>query len=227
MPSFEVVDLGLRTWAEAWDTQQDYVARRKRNLAPDTVLFVEHPHTITLGRNAELRHILAPPERLAELGVAVHEANRGGDVTYHGPGQIVAYPVFDLTGWKKDVRAYVRGLEQAVIHTLAEYGITAHTREGKETGVYVQAPGDAMPAKVCALGVHISRWVTSHGFALNLSTDLRYFQHIVPCGLALPVTSMEALGVKASRAEVTVKLTRQLSEIFVFEPQLELQETLP
>jgi lipoyl(octanoyl) transferase len=225
MPSFAVVDLGLRSWAEAWEIQQDFVARRKAGTVGNTLLLVEHPHTITLGRNAELAHILATPERLSALGIAVHEANRGGDVTYHGPGQIVGYPIFDLSHWRKDVRAYVQGLERAIIAALAEFGIAAHTRDGKETGVYVQAP-DGIPAKVCALGVHISRWVTSHGFALNVSTDLAYFQHIVPCGLTLPVTSLRQLGVSATRAEVTAALVRHLSEVFVFEPQLELQETL-
>lgn len=213
MPNLEVVDLGLLSWEKAWSIQQDLVERRKAGSAPDTLLFVEHSHVLTLGRNASEANILASREALAALGVTIHEANRGGDVTYHGPGQLVGYPIFDLTDWNKDVRAYVRAIEQAVIRTLAGFNIAAHTRDGKETGVYVSLPSGE-PAKICALGVHISRWVTSHGFALNIDTDLGYFQHIVPCGLTLPVTSMRALGVHASRAEVMGVLTRHIAELF-------------
>ncbi|WP_031500391.1 lipoyl(octanoyl) transferase LipB [Bryobacter aggregatus] len=229
MPDFDVIDLGPLPWAEAWSIQQSYVEKRKAGLVPDTLLFVEHPHVITLGRNASESNILAGRDQLARLGIEVHEANRGGDVTYHGPGQLVGYPIFELTRWKKDVRAYVQGVEQAVIRTLAGFGIEAHTRTGKETGVYVQQAGLA-PAKICALGVHISRWVTSHGFALNINTDLRYFQYIVPCGLTLPVTSMEALGVTVQREEVMRVLSRHLAEIFhhEFTDSIEnLQEMLP
>jgi len=213
MPKFEVIDLGRRTWAEAWAVQQDFVEKRKAGLVPDTLLFVEHAHVITLGRNASLEHILASPEELERLGVAVHEANRGGDVTYHGPGQLVGYLIFDLKDWKQDVRAYVQALEAAIMASLAEFGISTHTREGKEVGVWVTI-ADGAPAKICALGVHISRWVTSHGFALNISPELSYFQKIVPCGLHLPVTSMAALGVNASRADVMECLTRHLTEVF-------------
>ena len=213
MPKLDVVDLGLRPWGEAWSIQRDLVERRKAGLVPDTLLFVEHPHVITMGRNSSESNILASRDTLARLGVAIHEANRGGDVTYHGPGQLVGYPIFDLTGWNKDVRAYVQAIEQAVIRTLAGFDIVAHTRDGKETGVYVMLP-NGKPAKICALGVHISRWVTSHGFALNIDTDLGYFQHIVPCGLMLPVTSMRALGASATRHEVIGVLTRHIAEIF-------------
>lgn len=213
MPDFAVIDLGRLHWAEAWSIQQDYVEKRKADLVPDTLLFVEHPHVITLGRNASESNILASRELLAKLGVAIHEANRGGDVTYHGPGQLVGYPIFDLTAWKKDVRAYVQAIEQAIIRTLAGFGITAHTRDGKETGVYV-TNADQSSAKICALGIHISRWVSSHGFALNLNPDLHYFQHIVPCGLTLPVTSMSELGVVADREEVMRLIARHLAEIF-------------
>jgi lipoyl(octanoyl) transferase len=213
MPNFEVIDLGRRSWAEAWAVQQEFVEKRKAGLVPDTLLFVEHPHVFTLGRNASIEHILAAPEELARFRIAVHEANRGGDVTYHGPGQLVGYPIFDLKDWKQDVRAYVQGLEAAVMGALAEYGIRTHTREGKEVGIWVTLP-DGAPAKICALGVHISRWVTSHGFALNINPDLSYFQKIVPCGLTLPVTSMEALGVNAARAGVMECVTRHLTKVF-------------
>lgn len=216
MPDFEVVDLGRLDWAAAWSMQEEFVQKRKQGLVPDTLFYVEHPPVITLGRNASASNILARPEYLAQAGIAVHEANRGGDVTFHGPGQLVGYPIFDLTNWKKDVRAYVLGLEEAILRTLSDFGIQAHTRSGKETGVYVETPSG--PAKICALGVHISRWVTCHGFALNIDTDLRYFQHIVPCGLSLPVTSMQQQGCGASRAQVQAALTQRLAEIFSFNP---------
>lgn len=232
MPNWEVIDLGRRDWAETWLKQRELVEQRKAGLVPDTLLFVEHPPVITLGRNSDERHILAPLAQLERLGIAVHETNRGGDVTFHGPGQIVGYPIFDLTGWKKDVRAYVRGLEQAIVGTLDDFGISAHTRDGKETGVYVADPGGGLPRKICALGVHISRWVTSHGFALNVSTDLEYFRYIVPCGLSLPVTSMAELGVAAGREEVMRAIVRHMAGIFghelpiQFQSEPELQETL-
>ena len=229
MPNLDVVDLGHLPWESAWSIQQEYVEKRKAGHCPDTLLFVEHPHVITLGRNARQSNILASPERLQQLGITVHEANRGGDVTYHGPGQLVAYPIFDLSIWKKDVRAFVQAIETAIIRTLAGYGIQAHTRDGKETGVYVTQP-NGTPAKICAIGIHISRWVSSHGFALNLNPDLRYFQHIVPCGLTLPVTSMAELGVTAERQELLRLVARHLAEIFnhEFTSSIEhLQETHP
>lgn len=214
-PSFDVVDWGRLGWEEAWQRQQAHVGLRKQSLGRDTLFFVEHDPVITLGRNAELRNILASPEALAQRGISVAEANRGGDVTFHGPGQLVGYPIFDLHGWKKDVRAYVETLERGIVAALAEFGVEAHTRSGKETGVYVENAQGA-PAKICALGVHISRWVTCHGFALNIDTDLRFFETIVPCGLSLPVTSLAALGVKATRAEVQDAVVRQLAGLFHF-----------
>ncbi len=229
MPNLDVVDLGLLPWEQAWSIQQEYVDKRKAGQSPDTLLFVEHPHVITLGRNAEDSNILAAPDRLKELGITVHEANRGGDVTYHGPGQLVGYPIFDLAIWKKDVRAFVQAIEAAIIRTLAGFRIEAHTRDGKETGVYVRQP-NGTPAKICAIGIHISRWVSSHGFALNLNPDLRYFQYIVPCGLTLPVTSMAELGVNAERQEVMRLVARHLADIFnhEFTSSIEhLQETHP
>ena len=231
MPKLDVVDLGRLSWAESWSIQRDYVEKRKAGLVPDTLLFVEHPHVITLGRNASESNILAGRDFLEKLGVAIHEADRGGDVTYHGPGQLVGYPIFDLAPWKKDVRAYVQAIGQSVIRTLAGFGIAAHTRGGKETGVYVEN-ADRTAAKICAVGIHISRWVSSHGFALNMNPDLRYFQYIVPCGLTLPVTSMAELGVAADRVEVMRLIARHLAEIFNhdFSTSIEhllLEETLP
>jgi len=212
MSSFQVRDLGRTGYAEAFELQQRLVDQRKRGEVPNQLLFVEHPHVITLGRNGHMEHLLAGEDVLRGAGIEFHETDRGGDITYHGPGQIVGYPIFDLREWKRDVGKYVRAMEQAIIDTLAEFGIDAGRLE-KATGVWVGT------AKIAAIGVHISRWVTSHGFALNVSTDLRYFQYIVPCGLSKPVTSMRALGCEASREDVQSALARQFAAHFDLEVQ--------
>jgi lipoyl(octanoyl) transferase len=186
------------------------VERRKRGEIADQLLFVEHPHVITMGRNARPENVLAVPELLSRAGVAYHETNRGGDVTYHGPGQIVGYPILDLREWKRDVVAYVRGIEQVIIDALAGFGIAAGRLAGA-TGVWVD------DAKIAAIGVHISRWVTSHGFALNVDTDLSYFRYIVPCGLTKPVTSMRAVGSNAAREEVMEALAAAFGRQFEVE----------
>jgi lipoyl(octanoyl) transferase len=182
---------------------------------------VEHPHVITMGRNGHLENLLASDDVLSRAGISFHHTDRGGDVTYHGPGQIVGYPIFDLREWKRDVVAYVRVVEQVIIDTLEQFGIEAGRVTGA-TGVWVDGK------KVAAIGVHLSRWVTSHGFALNHATDLSYFQYIVPCGLTMPVTSMRELGSKASRGEVTAALARHFAEQFnlaIHQP-VELTETI-
>jgi lipoyl(octanoyl) transferase len=162
---------------------------------------------ITLGRNGHMENLLASGEILARSGIAFYPTDRGGDVTYHGPGQLVGYPILDLREWKRDVGAYVRGIEQAIIDTLADYGIAAG-RIPKLTGVWV---GER---KIAAIGVHLSRWVTSHGFALNVNTDLNYFQYIVPCGLTKPVTSMRQLGVSTTLDEAGQILAGHFGRIF-------------
>jgi lipoyl(octanoyl) transferase len=203
-----VQDLGRMGWADANRLQQELVAQRKAGVIPDQLLLVEHPHVVTLGRNARVDNILASPEMLARAGIEVYETNRGGDVTYHGPGQIVGYPIMDLKEWKLDVRAYVAAMTQAISNTLAGYGIQAYC-DPQSIGVWVD------DAKIAAIGVHLSRWITSHGFALNHQTDLSYFRHIVPCGLSKPVTSMEALGVTGvSRADITASLVRHFGKVF-------------
>jgi len=207
MRNCEVRDLGRIGFGEAFALQQDLVARRKDSRIPDQLLYVEHSHVITMGRNGHRENLLAGEAMLAEAGVSFHHTDRGGDVTYHGPGQLVAYPIFDLREWKRDVVAYVRALEQIVIDTLAEYSIAGDRVEGC-TGVWVDG------RKVCAIGVHLSRWVTSHGLALNVDTDLRYFQYIIPCGLTKPVTSMRELGSTASRSEVMARMTKHFGRIF-------------
>lgn len=207
MRNCEVRDLGRIGFAEAYALQQDLVSRRKEAQIPDQLLYVEHPHVITMGRNGHRENLLAGEDLLARAGVSFHHTDRGGDVTYHGPGQLVAYPIFDLREWKRDVVAYVRALEQVVIDTLADFSITAGRSEGC-TGVWVDG------RKVCAIGVHLSRWVTSHGLALNIDTDLSYFQYIIPCGLTKPVTSMRELGSTASRLEVMARMTEHFGRIY-------------
>ncbi len=201
-------DLGRMSFAAAWDLQRDVAAQRKEGRISDRLLFVEHPHVITLGRNAQQQNLLLPRESLERLGIELHETNRGGDVTYHGPGQIVAYPILDLREWKRDVGAYVRALEQVMIDAVAEFGVGAGRVEGA-TGAW------AGEAKLGAIGVHISRWVTSHGFALNVSPDMRYFGYIVPCGLHKPVTSMERLLGRAPERDVVMSaLVRSFGRVF-------------
>jgi len=200
-------DLGRMDYAEAFDLQSSLVDQRKRGEIPDQFLFVEHPHTITLGRNGHMENLLAHEDVLRRAGVAFHPSDRGGDITYHGPGQIVGYPIIDLREWKRDVVAYVRSIEQVAIDALADFGISAGRLQGM-TGVWVDG------AKIAAIGVHISRWITSHGFALNVATDLSYFQYIVPCGLAKPVTSMAALGNIARREHVIERLVFHFGRVF-------------
>jgi len=199
--------LGRIDYGEALELQQRLVAERKQGLVPDHLLLLEHPHVITLGRNGHTENLLASDEIMERAGIAFYPTNRGGDVTYHGPGQLVGYPILDLRDWKRDVGAYVRGIEQAIIDTVAEYGIEAG-RIPKLTGVWV---GER---KIAAIGVHISRWVTSHGFALNVHTDLSYFQYIVPCGLTKPVTSMAQLGVRATVDEVGERFAANFRRVF-------------
>jgi len=204
-------DLGRMDYGEAFEWQRALVEQRKRGEIADQLLIVEHPHTITLGRNGHMENLVAREDDLARAGVAFLHTDRGGDITYHGPGQIVGYPILDLREWKRDVVAYLRALEQVLIEALAEFGIHGERQPGA-TGVWVDG------AKVAAIGVHISRWVTSHGFALNLDTDLDYFKYIVPCGLTQPVTSLRSLGCDtsrhASRAEVTKSVARAFGRVF-------------
>ena len=206
----EARDLGRMRWAEAYALQQELSEQRKRQEIGDQLLLVEHPHVVTMGRNGHMSNLIAGEEILARTGIDFHHTNRGGDVTYHGPGQLVGYPILDLNEWKRDVHAYVRAVEDVIIQTIGQFGLQGGRVEGA-TGVWVDG------AKICAIGVHISRWVTSHGFALNVETDLQYFQYIIPCGLTLPVTSMRALGVSASMAEVKLALRQQFAKVFGYE----------
>ena len=201
--------LGLMDYAAALALQRERVAQRKVDAIPDTLLLLEHPHVYTLGRNARGENILVSEEFLASRGAQVFHTDRGGDVTYHGPGQLVGYPILDLTRHRRDISWYMRSLEEVFIRTARDYGIDAGRSQGA-AGVWV---GNN---KLVAMGVHLSRWVTSHGFVLNVSTDLRYFEWIVPCGLpGKGVTSLaKLLGHVVPMEEVTEHVAEHFGEVF-------------
>jgi lipoyl(octanoyl) transferase len=207
------VNAGLLPYAPACALQHQLVEARKTGAIPDVLLFCEHPHTITVGRNGKKEHLRTSNHLLSQMNVAFRETNRGGDITYHGPGQIVAYPILDLTAHRRDVRWYVRQLEETMIRATADFKVTA-TRIADRHGIWVgQSP---IEEKLAALGVHLSRWVTSHGFAYNVATDLRYFDLIVPCGIAgKRATSLERVLDRAVRTdEVRPRLAAHFGELF-------------
>ena len=207
----EVRCLGTVPYAEALELQRDLVAARQADSVPDLLLLLDHPHVVTLGVAARRSHanILAPPDVLRRRGVAFHEAPRGGDVTYHGPGQVVGYPILNLRPNRCDVHRYVRDLEEVLIRTAGVYGVTAARARGL-TGVWVDRD------KLAAIGVRLSRWVTSHGFALNVNTDLSYFDLIRPCGIDdRGVTSLAALtGRQLGWRAVQDTVVEQFSAVF-------------
>lgn len=212
------VDLGLIPYADAYGLQKRVVAARKLGLIEDVLLFCEHRPVITQGRSGKREHLLASENVLRQKGVEFFETSRGGDVTYHGPGQIVAYPILHLGAIRRDVVWYVRMLEEAMIRATAEFGIAAGREEGK-TGVWV-GKGTASE-KLAAIGIHISRWVTSHGLAYNVATDLRNFDLIVPCGIAdrKPTSLEKLLGRSVKLDEVKPKLATHLGEVFALDWQ--------
>jgi lipoyl(octanoyl) transferase len=219
------VDLGLVGYAEAYALQRRIAAARKADAFADVLLLCEHPHVITQGRNGKREHLLASENVLREKGVDFHETSRGGDITYHGPGQVVGYPILNLAAIRRDVVWYVRMLEEVMIRASTDFGVTA-TRETGKTGVWVTPNVAAADSrghflnlsceKLGAIGVHISRWVTSHGFAYNVSTDLRFFDLIVPCGIAdRKATSLEKLlSRRVDSHEVAGRLTKHFGEVF-------------
>jgi lipoyl(octanoyl) transferase len=218
MNTCSLVNLGLIGWAEAYALQERIVAARKTGAMGDTVLLCEHPHTITLGRNGKREHLLAGEAVLRQKGVVFHHTNRGGDITYHGPGQLVAYPILNLAAIRRDIGWYMRMLEEAMIRVSAEFGVTA-VREPGKTGIWVTHSAGAPAEKLAALGVHLSRWVTSHGLAYNVATDLRYFDLIVPCGISeRKATSLEKLLDKtAAVSEVAPLLAKHLGAVLNLE----------
>jgi lipoyl(octanoyl) transferase len=221
-------DLGLVDYQEAWNLQEklfnEVIDRKLSNrLLPEDkqqqqehfLLFCEHPHVYTLGRSGDEKNLIVSEKDLQKLQATFYRNNRGGDITYHGPGQIVGYPILDLDFFFTDIHKYLRYLEESVIMTLKEYGITAGRIAGC-TGVWLDPDDNKHARKICALGVRCSRWVTMHGFAFNVNTDLSYFNHIIPCGISdKSVTSMEKeLGRKMDMNEVKEKLKKNLSEVF-------------
>ena len=208
-----LVDAGPIRYGPACELQARLVQARKAGAIPDVLLLCEHPHVITLGRNGRRDHLRAEDRLLAQRHVEFHPADRGGDITYHGPGQIVGYPILDLAEHRRDVRWYVEQLEEVMIRATADFGVAAKRVEGQH-GVWIEtASGDE---KLGALGVHLSRWVTSHGFAYNVSTDLSYFDLIVPCGIqGKGVTSLERiLGRNVSHDEVRDRLAERFASVF-------------
>ena len=220
-----VIDLGYSPYNEALTIQEKLFnqiisvkrknrANGKNELTNNYLLWVEHAAVYTLGKSGKSEHLLLDQQGLEEKGIEFFTSNRGGDITFHGPGQIVGYPIFDLDNFFTDIHKYLRFLEQAVINTLSEYDIKASISKG-ETGVWLDAE-TPFARKICALGVRASRWVTMHGFALNVMTDLSYFDHIIPCGIqGKGVTSMaKELGKKISMKEVQDKLKHHLALLF-------------
>jgi len=208
-----LVDLGVIPYLAAWELQQQLVEARKAGAVPDVLLLCEHPHVITLGRNGKREHLRAGDRLLAQMSVEFHPSDRGGDITYHGPGQIVGYPILDLARHRRDVRWYVAQLEEVMIRASADLGVTARRVEGRH-GVWVDtASGEE---KLGALGVHLSRWVTSHGFAYNVSTDLRYFDLIIPCGIAgARATSLErVLAGPADMVAARARVAEHFAKLF-------------
>ena len=216
MRTCQIVDLGLVGYAEAYALQKRIVAARKTEAIGDVLLLCEHPHVITQGRNGKREHLLVSEHVLRQKGMEYYETSRGGDITYHGPGQIVGYPILNLGAIRRDVVWYVRTLEEAMIQATAEFGIKAERVAGK-TGIWVRVGNTE--EKLAAIGVHISRWVTSHGFAYNVSTDLRNFDLIVPCGIAeCRVTSLEKLlGRSVEEKEVSPRIAKHLGELLGLE----------
>jgi len=213
--TIHVHDLGLKDYKETWDFQEDlfkktvdYKLKNRRENAgfqtPNHFLFVSHPHVYTLGKSGDFSNLLLSEEQLAQKGATFYKINRGGDITYHGPGQVVGYPILDLENFFTDIHKYLRLLEETIILTLKEYGLSA-TRSDGETGVWLDV-GTPFARKICAMGVRASRWVTMHGFALNVNTDLGYFDNIIPCGIrGKAVTSLRVELNKDEIDETQVK----------------------
>ena len=221
-------DLGLIDYKQCWDFQEELFAEilavkssnRKENKTVSTknhLIFCEHPHVYTLGKSGDEKNLLVNEDYLKSRGATFHKINRGGDITYHGPGQIVGYPILDLDNFFTDIHKYLRFLEEAVILTLKEYGLESERSPG-ETGVWFDV-GTPKARKICALGVKSSRWVTMHGFAFNVNSDLSYFGNIIPCGITdKSVTSLQKeLGMAVDMNEVRNKLKAHLIELFEME----------
>ncbi len=224
--SIVIQNLGLKDYKETWDYQEELfkeildlkIRNRREDLdleTPNYFLFVEHPHVYTLGKSGDFENLLVSEDYLANIGATFYKINRGGDITYHGPGQIVGYPILDLENFFTDIHKYLRLLEEMVILTLAEYGVKAERSEG-ETGVWLDV-GTPFARKICAMGVRASRWVTMHGFALNVNADLGYFDNMIPCGIkgkAVTSLNVELGKQEVSMEEVQQKLLKHFTTLF-------------
>lgn len=225
-----LLDLGRKDYKETWDFQEKLfkeivdIKLEKRNnpslITPNHFLFVEHPHVYTLGKSGDISNLLLSEKQLEAKGATFYKINRGGDITYHGPGQIVGYPILDLENFFTDIHKYLRLLEETIILTLSEYNIIGARSEG-ETGVWLDV-GTPFARKICAMGVRASRWVTMHGFALNVNADLGYFDNIIPCGIrGKAVTSMHVeLNNDVDEEEVKGKILKHFSKLFESEFQI-------
>ncbi|MGL4582187.1 MAG: lipoyl(octanoyl) transferase LipB [Flavobacterium sp.] len=232
----KLIDLGEKDYKDTWDYQEqifqsilDVKIRNRREERTDATdnyfLFVEHPHVYTLGKSGDVHNMLLNDEQLKAKGATFYKINRGGDITYHGPGQVVGYPIIDLENFFTDIHKYLRLLEETIILVLQDYGVESSRSEG-ETGVWLGA-GTPFARKICAMGVRASRWVTMHGFAFNVNSDLGYFDNIIPCGIrGKGVTSLNVeLGVEyVDEDEVREKIIKYFSELF--EAQVIRQESL-
>jgi lipoyl(octanoyl) transferase len=229
----EIQELGVKDYKDTWEYQEQLFKdiidikiknrREETSLAtPNYFLFVEHPHVYTLGKSGHIENLLISVEKLSEIGATFYKNNRGGDITYHGPGQIVGYPILDLENFFSDIHKYLRFLEEMVIRTLAEYGLKAERSKG-ETGVWFDV-GTPFARKICAFGVRASRWVTMHGFALNVNANLGYFDHMIPCGIkGKAVTS---LNVELGKSEVSIEEVKE-KLLFHFLDLVEAEKKLP
>ncbi len=227
----ELQDLGYKDYKQTWDYQERLfkgiidtkIKNRREELCLETknyFLFVEHPHVYTLGKSGDMSNLLVDEKQLAEKGATFYKVNRGGDITYHGPGQIVGYPIIDLDNFFTDIHKYLRFLEEMIILTLAEYGLKAERSKG-ETGVWLDV-GTPFARKICAMGVRASRWVTMHGFALNVNANLGYFDLMIPCGIrgkAVTSLNVELGKAKVDEAEVKEKLLKYFAQLFEAEIQ--------
>lgn len=228
-----IIDLGSKDYKETWDFQEslfketlDVKIRNRREetnlITPNHFLFVEHPHVYTLGKSGDISNLLVNEEQLAAKGATFYKINRGGDITYHGPGQIVGYPILDLENFFTDIHKYLRLLEETIILTLADYGIKSERSPG-ETGVWLDV-GTPFARKICAMGVRASRWVTMHGFAFNVNADLGYFDNIIPCGIrgkAVTSLNVELGKEKVAIEEVKAKILQHFAQLFEAEISVE------
>lgn len=237
MPDVQYIDWGLIDYQEAWDQQEELFAETLKiktdnrtnstvNPTSSYLIFCEHPHVYTLGKSGKMEHLLLDEQGLKEKHATFHKINRGGDITYHGPGQLVGYPILDLDNFFTDIHKYLRLLEEAIILTLKEYGLDSGRIDGL-TGVWIDHQDEEKARKICAMGVRCSRWITMHGFAFNINTDLGYFKNIIPCGIDdKAVTSLAyELGRPVDMDEVRTRLKSHIGNLFEMEFVSGLKET--